>query len=119
MNKKTPELELERKFATIKRFLSQQQNITLDIQSIIYLIGLRELGLLKPLDKQQKIDVMHIATCRLLEPYGYYRFLGLDADKWPHFELIEQLPVLSAQEEKELLQEAIVLYFDSNAIPVQ
>ena len=113
------DLTLEAEFSKIQKFLSQQQGLTLDLQSMIYLIGLRELGKLKPLTKDEKVDVLHIATCRLLEFFGYYRFVGLDEDLWPHFEAIEPLPALSSGEQIRLFKEAIVLYFQHNNIAVE
>lgn len=35
---------------------------------------------------------MHIAICRLLEPYGYYEFDFRDADGWPHYKVLKELP---------------------------
>ena len=36
------------------------------------------------LPEDEKINLMHIAICRLLEPYGYYEFDFIDPDGWPH-----------------------------------
>jgi hypothetical protein len=114
--KKIIDLELETQYTKVQKFLSQQQGMTLDLQSIIYIVGLRELGRLKPLSKDEKIDLMHVATCRLLEPFGYYQFIGLDEDLWPHFEKKEELPNLTGAEQERLFKEAIVLYFAQNEI---
>lgn len=84
----------------------------LDLDAIIYLIGVQELGQPhKKFKKDQKVDLMHIAICRLLEPYGYYEFDYIDDDGWPHFNLKEPLPVLKAGEQSVLMKEAIVNYF--------
>jgi hypothetical protein len=61
--------------------------------------------------KAEKIQLMHIAICRLLEPYGYYRFDYVDSDGWPHYDLVKPLPVLKAGEQSLLMKEAIVGYF--------
>ena len=84
----------------------------LDLDAIIYLIGVQELGQLhKKYKKDQKIDLMHIAICKLLEPYGYYEFDFVDEDGWPHYKIKEQLPTLKAGEQSLLMKEAIVNYF--------
>ena len=58
---------------------------TLDLDAIIYLIGVQELGQLhRKYKKDQKIDLMHIAICKLLMPYGYYEFEYVDEEGWPH-----------------------------------
>lgn len=83
----------------------------LDLQGILFLIGLNELGQgPRKLNKDQKVDVMHIAVCRLLEPYGYYAYTGTDPEGWPHFVRNEKLPRLSAVEQEKLMKEAIINY---------
>lgn len=84
----------------------------LDLESIIYLIGVQELGKIKKrYKKDDKVNLMHIAICRLLEPYGYYEFDHYDDDGWPHYHVKEQLPALKAGEQSVLMKEAIVQYF--------
>ena len=61
--------------------------------------------------KDEKLNLMHIAICRLLEPYGFYTFDYVDADGWPHYTVKEQLPPLKAGEQSVLMKEAIVNYF--------
>jgi len=85
---------------------------TLDLDAIIYLIGVQELGQIhKTFKKDEKVNLMHIAICRLLEPYGYYEFDYFDDDGWPHYTFKEQLPTLKAGEQTVLMKEAIVNYF--------
>ena len=84
----------------------------LDLDAIIYLIGVQELGQLnKKFKKDHKLDLMHIAICRLLEPYGFYEFDFFDEDGWPHYKVKEVLPNLKAGEQSILMKEAIVSYF--------
>ena len=55
----------------------------LDLQSILFLIGIQELGKgYQKLKKDQKVEVMHIAICALLSQWGYYEFVGYDEDGW-------------------------------------
>lgn len=84
----------------------------LNVEGIIYLVGVQELGHLKrKFKKDEKLDLMHIAVCRLLEPYGYYEFYTRDADGWPHYKVKAQLPTLKPGEQSVLMKEAIVQYF--------
>lgn len=84
----------------------------LDLDGIIYLIGIQELGQPhRTFKKDEKVNLMHIAICRLLEPYGYYEFDFFDADGWPHYKVKEQLPKLKAGEQTVLMKEAVVNYF--------
>ncbi|TNJ46998.1 hypothetical protein KFZ70_05700 [Tamlana fucoidanivorans] len=85
---------------------------TLDLDAIIYLIGVQELGQLhRTFKKDQKLDLMHIAICKLLAPYGYYELDFVDDDGWPHYTPLETLPHLKAGEQSILMKEAIVNYF--------
>ncbi|WP_339890139.1 hypothetical protein [uncultured Flavobacterium sp.] len=85
---------------------------TLDLDAIIYLIGVQELGKFnQEFKKDEKVNLMHIAICRLLEPYGYYEFDYFDAEGWPHFTVKEELPTLKAGEQSVLMKDAIVNYF--------
>ncbi len=80
----------------------------LDLDAIIYLIGVQELGQLdKSFKKDQKLDLMHIAICKLLTPYGYYELDFVDDDGWPHYRTLEVLPNLKAGEQSILMKEAI------------
>ncbi|MDT0555705.1 hypothetical protein [Patiriisocius hiemis] len=84
----------------------------LDLDAIIYLVGLQELGQVhRRFKKDEKLNLMHIAICRLLEPFGYYEFDFFDDDGWPHYKVLEQLPALKAGEQSILMKEAIVQYF--------
>jgi hypothetical protein len=85
---------------------------TLNLDAIIYLIGVQELGKgATTYKKDDKVNLMHIAICRLLEPFGYYQFDYFDVDGWPHYQLIENLPELKSGEQTVLIKEAIVMYF--------
>ena len=84
----------------------------LELDSIIYLIGVQELGQIhESYKKDEKLNLMHIAICKLLEPYGFYEFDYVDDDGWPHYKVKEQLPFLKAGEQSILMKEAIVNYF--------
>lgn len=84
----------------------------LELDAIIYLVGVQELGQYhRRYKKDDKLDLMHIAICRLLEPYGYYEFSFFDEEGWPHYTIKEELPSLKAGEQTVLMKEAIVNYF--------
>ena len=88
----------------------------LDLDAIIYLIGIQELGQFdRKFKKDHKLDLMHIAICKLLSPYGYYEFDFADDDGWPHYKVKEALPPLKAGEQSVLMKEAIVNYFVERA----
>ena len=87
-------------------------NEIIDLDSIIFLIGLQELGQFqKRFNKQKKLEVIHIAVCKLLSDYGYYEFDYTDNDGWPHYKLIKKLPNLKVGEQTILMKKAIINYF--------
>jgi hypothetical protein len=106
--------QLKERWENVVTILSNQfaEGEVLDLDAIIYLIGIQELGKInRTFKKDEKIELMHIAICRLLEPYGYYEFEFFDNDGWPHYKVKEELPPLKAGEQSVLMKEAIVHYF--------
>lgn len=105
---------LKQRWTLVQNKLSEQfaDGELMDLDAIIYIIGVQELGQLhRKFKKDHKLDLMHIAICRLLEPYGYYEFSFYDDDGWPHYNNLEVLPALKAGEQSVLMKEAIVHYF--------
>lgn len=103
------------KFQEVKAQLDTTFGSDLDLQSILFLIGVNELGIgYKEFSKSEKTDLLHVAICTILEPFGFYEFEGKDPDNWPHFRLIKELPPLNSREQEFLLKEAIIEYFHTN-----
>ncbi|MBZ9777765.1 hypothetical protein LB452_02415 [Psychroflexus sp. CAK8W] len=105
---------LKTRWETLQNKLSNQfaDGEQMDIDAIIYLVGVQELG--QPqgkFKKDDKVNLMHIAICTVLEPYGFYEFDFVDEDGWPHFNNISKLPALKAGEQTVLMKEALVSYF--------
>ncbi len=106
--------QLKTRWEKLQKKISDQfaDGEMMELDAIIYLIGVQELGQVhRRFKKDQKIELMHIAICRLLEPYGYYEFDYYDEDGWPHYKILEELPNLKAGEQSVLMKEAIVHYF--------
>jgi hypothetical protein len=84
----------------------------LDMQGILFLIGVQELGK-GPISftKDQKMGLMHIAICTLLEPFGYYKLISQDEEGWPHYENLKKLPPLSGGEQLKLMKDAVIDYW--------
>ena len=89
----------------------------LDVEGILYLVGLQELGQVhRKMKKGDNVNLIHIGICAVLEPFGYYRFDYIDDEGWPHFELLEELPPLKPGEQSVLMKEALVSYFLKRAL---
>lgn len=85
-----------------------------DFRAILFLIGVQELGKWEgEFSKEEKQDLMHIATCRLLEPDGYYTFAGRDQDGWPHYNKQRSFAISGVKEQEQFLIEKMITYFQT------
>lgn len=106
---------LEEKYQSLVKRIEKDFDEGMDINTVMMLIGIQELGQgYKKFSKDEKINLMHIATCTVLEPYGFYEFSHNDDDGWPHFKHITPLPALDEKQQEHLIKEAIVNYFNTN-----
>lgn len=109
--------ETNEEFKKIQEFISKDFGEEIDIQGVLFLVGVQELGKGKiKLNKNQKLEVIHIAICTLLEPFGYYSFEGYDADGWPHWKMNEKLPPLKPLQQEQLVKQSLVDYFKANEL---
>ena len=86
--------ESKEKWENLVAFISREfgDGQTLDLQAILFLIGIQELGQgYRAFSKEEKTDLLHIAICRLLSNYGYYELEGRDKEGWPHYQTNEKL----------------------------
>lgn len=83
-----------------------------DVNAVLFMIGVQELGK-GPMNfsKEEKQDLLHIATCKILSLAGYYELEGLDKEGWPHWKLIKKLPKFDVIEQEKLLKMQIIEYF--------
>jgi hypothetical protein len=87
LKKMSRDEQLKQRWESVVNILSEKfsSGEDLDLEGIIYLIGVQELGKIHAaFKKDEKVNLMHIAICRLLEPYGYYEFEYFDNEGWPH-----------------------------------
>ncbi len=110
------DLAFEKRWRDLVAIISKRFDAgTLDLNAIIFLVGVQELGQhARDFKKDEKLALMHIGICVLLTPYGYYSELGRDADGWPHFERVKEPPMLGADEQERLMKEALLSYFEES-----
>jgi len=95
--------------------LTERFGTPMDFDAILFTIGLQELNKpFKKYKKDEKVDVMHVAICTLLEPFGFYEYKGIDEEGWPHWELKENLPHLEAKQQNKLIIDSIIDCFKKN-----
>tara|TARA_B100000965_G_C19524762_1_gene728259 strand:+ start:103 stop:468 length:366 start_codon:yes stop_codon:yes gene_type:complete len=89
----------------------------LDMQAILFLIGINELGQgYKDFSKSEKLDLLHIALCKLLSRYNYFEYIGRGSDGWPSWKSVHSAPKLTPSEQELLLKESIIIYFETAQI---
>jgi hypothetical protein len=108
------ELSLDQKWDSL---LSKLQEMVgkrpADLDAVLFLIGVQELGQgVRTFSKEQKQDLMHIATCKVLSYAGIYELEGLDQDGWPHWQQIQPLPHLTLEEQEKLIKGHVIDYFE-------
>jgi hypothetical protein len=102
------------RWKTLIKFMERQFGEGLEFEGILLLIGMQELGKgYRKLNKDEKMDVMNIAVCKILELKGYYRYSGKDSDDWPHWEPVTPLPYMKKAEQDDFLKIAVIEYFES------
>ena len=85
----------------------------LSLKSILFLIGVQELNMgIRNFSKEEKLDVLHIATCSLLSKYGFYMFDKIDEEGWPHWKEVKPINSVSEKDQEILLKNAIIDYFN-------
>jgi len=84
----------------------------IDLKGVLFLIGVQELqkGIVS-FTKEEKQDILHLAVCKLLTPYGYFKFEKVDEDGWPHWIELKAIKNLSGKQQDLLIKEAIIAYF--------
>jgi hypothetical protein len=106
------DFELENKWNAVRKELSKDVGDTPDMQGVLFLIGVQEYGKgYQKFSKDEKLNLIHIAVCTVLEPYGYYEYEGKDSDGWLHFTAKKKLPPLNSREQQQLMKAAIIDYF--------
>ena len=97
----------------IEKMVFKRFGEKLDEQTILFIIGLQELGKERSdYKKEEKLDIIHIGICTVLSPLGYYEKIGDDDDGWPHFKNIKKLPhEVQGENQQDLLKQAIIRYF--------
>ena len=89
----------------------------LDLQAILFLIGINELGQgYREFTKEEKTNLLHIAICKLLSRHGYYEYKGKDKDGWPHWLTNKEIIPLPPNEQNVLLKESAISYFETSNI---
>lgn len=111
------DLDLQSRWQLLEQKLSDQFGKKMNMEAILFLIGVRELGSPpRPFTKEEKVDLMHLAICRLLSQSGYYKLSHQDQEGWPHWELVKPLPHQDMFSQVHLLRAHVLTYFEEEGL---
>ncbi len=105
---------IEQDWKVVEEYFEKKFGKVPDLQAMLYLIGINEYGHLPfvKFSKQQKQDLIHVAVCRLLEPFDYFMWERDDKDGWPHFLTLKRMDLHTLEDQEKLLQKAIIKYIN-------
>ena len=108
---------IKEKWRKLTMELKNQFDEEPDLQVILFLIGVQEFGKgFGKFSKDDKQNLMHIATCRVLSVFGYYEFEKTDEDGWHHYRIVKPIPQMSLGEQDLLLRSAVIRYFEEQGV---
>jgi hypothetical protein len=109
--------DLQQRWWTLEAKLVERFGKKPDLEAVLFLIGMQETGFIQEkITKEQKQDLMHVAVCTVLAQSGYYSLTGTDADGWPHFNQIKELPVMNLPEQENFIKDHVLLYFEQQGL---
>ena len=102
---------LEKKWEDLTSKLEKQFGEEMTLKGVLYLIGMQELNFgIKQFEREEKVNVLHVAICKILSSFGYYKFDRIDNDGWPHYTELKALKHLSEKEQENLIKKAVLEY---------
>jgi hypothetical protein len=105
--------EFAQQWKRVEEMLTERFGKQPNMEAILFLIGIQELSRMKKkFTKEQKQDLMHVATCALLSQSGYFELEGYDPDGWPHYKEAQPVPKMDMMAQERFLKEHIIAYFD-------
>jgi hypothetical protein len=108
------EAEFNERWAGLLGTMEERFGRRPDLNALLLLIGVQELGQgVADFTKEQKQDLMHIATCKLFSLSGHYELEQVDAEGWPHYRLLVPVPFANLKEQERMLKWHILEYFDA------
>ena len=108
------EAEFNARWETLLAEMQERFGRRPDLNALLLLIGVQELGQgVAAFTKEQKQDLMHIATCKLFSLSGHYELAHVDDEGWPHYKLLTPVPFANLKEQERMLKWHILEYFES------
>jgi hypothetical protein len=105
--------DLNKKWDALVLKIERQFDDEMNLKAILYLIGVQELNMgIKRFGREEKVDILHVAVCKILTPVGFYKFDRGYEDGWPPWTELKALKSLDDAKQGLLMKEAIIKYLD-------
>ncbi|MDC0204624.1 hypothetical protein OAJ65_02390 [Flavobacteriales bacterium] len=105
--------DLDKNWNRLLEKLEVQFDQEMTLKGVLYLIGVQELNLgIKQYEREEKVNVIHVAVCKILTPFGFYKFDRIDEDGWPHYIELRAIKSLSDSQQESLMKEAVIKYLN-------
>jgi len=92
--------------------LGKQFNIDIDLNGVLFLVGIRERGLtFQPFSKEEKMSLINLGSCTLYLEMGLTEKTGVDKDGWPVFTQKSLALVVTEERKNKVLQDCALRYF--------
>jgi hypothetical protein len=96
----------------LRRCLKDKFKQDLKLEGMLFLIGIQEIGgKVRRFSKEEKMDLMHVGLCAVLELGGYYKKAYIDQDGWPHWDLVVPIENADLLSQTNFLRYYILQYF--------
>ena len=103
--------EINKKWGALMMKLEKQFDDEMTLKGILYLIGVQELNMgIKRFGREEKLDILHVAVCKILTPFGFYKFDRIDKEGWPHWIELKALKNLDKNQQGLLMKKGIIKY---------
>ena len=103
--------DLDKKWGRLLEKLETQFEQEITLKGVLYLIGVQELNLgIKQYEREEKVNVLHVAICKILTPFGFYKFDRIDEEGWPHWIELKALKNLDENQQGLLMKKGIIKY---------
>jgi len=92
--------------------LSSMFGIKVDLNGVLFLIGIRERGLtFQEYTKEEKYNLINLGSCTLYKEMGLTEITGYDSEGWPIFRQISVIPQISEERKQKTLEDCAIIYF--------
>ncbi len=93
--------------------VSKRFKVLADFDFLLFLIGIQELGKgYMKYSKEEKMDMINLARCKMFEHKGFYEQTGVDDEGWPQFKVLQNMEELLPSKREAILKEAMISYFE-------